>query len=423
MSTRRGTLLWIDVPGLGSRVSAQPYAEGARMMRVFRGILLPPCDAFGGRLASAVGDSFQIVFRRPTDAVLAAAAVQDRAAQHARGSGERPDLRACVVSGEMRVDRNGVIGDLVDLAARVRGAAGRGDVVLSGDVFAAMDKSRLTAEELGDADGVPAEVRLYRLARARGSDLPFGGVGLARAGRLPGIGPDGLLQGGDSAAARAIAPVRAAVARAVAPARGALGDVAPRVLDLLGSGSAWAGRQYGRLPPGVRALPSAAAARIARIPRKAQVAIAGGLVVLLAAAVLLSTRRTDPIERALAQHDFRAARQELKQIKDGQERVFADARIQEARGSFGPAADGYAKAAKGGERRGLQQLVRMTESKSCDARASAARALGELGDERALPALRKLAQGKFADERRGPFRCSSKRAAREALEQLHTRTG
>ena len=92
MSRTRGTLLWIDVPGLGGRVSAQPYAEGARMMRVFRGILLPPCDAFGGRLASAVGDSFQIVFRRPTDAVLAAAAVQDRAAQHARDSGEREPL-------------------------------------------------------------------------------------------------------------------------------------------------------------------------------------------------------------------------------------------------------------------------------------------------------------------------------------------
>src|SRR5207245_11294707 len=132
-------------------------------------------------------------------------------AQHAQDTGERLDLRACVVSGEMRVDRNGVIGDLVDLAARVRGAAARSDVVLSGDVFAAMDKSQLSAEELGDADGVPAEVRLYRLARARGSDLPFGGIGLARAGRLPGIGPDGLLERGESPVTRAIAPLRAAV--------------------------------------------------------------------------------------------------------------------------------------------------------------------------------------------------------------------
>jgi hypothetical protein len=285
--------------------------------------------------------------------------------------------------------------------------------VLSGDVFAAMDKSRLTAEELGDADGVPAEVRLYRLARSRGSELPFGGVGLARAGRLPGIGPDGLLESGGSPVARAIAPLQTAV-------RG----FGPRVLDVLGSGSTWARRQAGRLPPGVRALPAAAVARIARIPRKARIAIAAALVVLVAGTAFLATRRNDPIDRALAQHDFRAATRELKQIKDGQERVFADARIQEARGSFGPAAEGYAKAAKGGERRGLQQLVRMTESKSCDARASAARALGELGDERAVPALRKLAQARFADERhRGAFRCSSKRAAREALEQLHIQSG
>jgi hypothetical protein len=339
--------------------------------------------------------------------------VQDRAAQHALDSGERPDMRACVVSGEMRVDRNGVIGDLVDLAARVRGAAGRGDIVLSGDVFAAMDKAQLSAEELGDADGVPAEVRLYRLARTRGSDLPFGGIGLARAGRLPAIGPDGLLQSGESPVVRAITPVRVAV-------RG----LAPRTADLLGSGSAWARRQVARLPPGIRVFPAAVAARIALIPGKARVAIAAGLVVLLGATVLLATRRNDPIEHALAQHDFRAARRELKQIKDGQERVFADARIQEARGSFGPAADGYAKAAKGGERRGLQQLVRMTESMSCEARASAARALGELGDHRAIPALRKLARRRFADERNGgAFRCSSKRAAREALEQLHIQTG
>ena len=408
MSRTRGTLLWIDVPGLGSRVSAQPYAEGARMMRVFRGILLPPCDAFGGRLASAVGDSFQIVFKRPTDAVLAAAAVQDRAAEHARSTGERPDLRACVVSGEMRVDRNGVIGDLVDLAARVRGAAGRGDVVLSGDVFAAMDKARLTAEELGDADGVPAEVRLYRLARTRGSELPFGGVGLARAGRLPEIGPDGLLQGRDSRIARFVAPVRTA-----------LRGVAPRVHELAGSAADRSRRLLDRLPPRLRAMPAALSARISRIPRKAQVAIAAGVALILGATLFLANRHADPIERALAQRDFRAARRELKQLKDGQERVFADARIQEARGSFGPAADGYAKAAKGGERRGLEQLVRMTQSKSCEARSSAARALGELGDDRAIPPLRKLVQRKFPDEREGAFRCSSKRAAREALEQLH----
>jgi PBS lyase HEAT-like repeat len=407
MATKRGALLWIDAPGLGNRISARAYAEGARMMRVFRAILLPPCDAFGGRLVAAVGDSFQIVFRRPTDAVLAAAAVQDRAAEHGRETGDRPDLRACVVSGQLRVDRDGVIGDLVDLAARVRGAAGRGDVVLSGDVFAAMDKAQLTAEELGDADGVPGEVRLYRLVRTRGSDLPFGGVALAKAGKLPQVGPDGLVAQGP--------PAR--MNRALVPLQTALKRISPRAVQLAGAVSAGAQRALASVAEGTRPLRSAVMAKVAHVPRKAQLAIAAGLAILLGVTAVL-VARNDPFDRALAQRDFRAARRELKNIKDGQERVFADARIHEARASFGPAAEGYAKAAKSGDRRGLQQLMRMTESTSCEARASAARALGELGDSRAVPALRKLMHAKFPDERDGVLRCSSKRAAREALEQL-----
>lgn len=413
MHRTRGTLLWLDVPGLGARIAAQPYSDAARSMRVFRGIVLPPCDAFGGRLASAVADSFQIIFRRPTDAVLAAAALQDRAAQHAAATGERFDMRACVVSGEMRVDRDGILGDLVDLAARVRGAASRGDVVLSGDVFATMDKSQLTGEELGEADGIPPEVRLYRLVRTRGGQLPFGGVGLAKAGVLPDIGNDGVVDDADSKVVRAVAPLRAVV-------RG----VGPRVRDLAAIGTEWVHRATARLPMDrVRALASGAAVRVSRLPRNARIGAAAGLVLVLVLGLFLLRR--DPIDRALANNDLRAARRELKNIKDTEERVFADARIQEARGSFGPAAEGYAKAARNGERRGLKELVRMTESKSCDARVNAAHALGELGDARAVPALRKLARGKFADESREPgvFRCNSRRAARDALEQLGTRAG
>src|SRR5437870_9725964 len=105
MSRMRGTLLWIEVPGLGSRIAAQPFADAARTMRTCRAIVLPACEAFGGRLAFAAGDSFQFVFRRAGPALLAAAAAQDRAAQHARAGGEKIDLRACAVSGEMRIDR------------------------------------------------------------------------------------------------------------------------------------------------------------------------------------------------------------------------------------------------------------------------------------------------------------------------------
>ena len=149
------------------------------------------------------------------------------------------------------------------------------------------------------------------------------------------------------------------------------------------------------------------------------------LAVAVAAGAAFVALRGDPLDRALSRHDFRAARRELKRVKDTPERAYDEARIQEARGSFGPAATGYVKAVQSGEKRGLQQLMKMTESRSCDARTNAARALGELGDPRAVRALQKLEKSKFADERQdaGVFRCSSKRAAREALEQLRSRSG
>jgi adenylate cyclase len=414
MSRIRGTLLWIDIPGLAARIASQPYAEAARTGRICRAFILPVCEAFSGRLGSTVGDSLLVIFRRPTDALLAGAAVQDRAAQRSRAGEEALDLRICAVSGELRVDRNGVLGDLVDLASRVRGAAGRGDVVLTGDVFAGMDHAQLSAEELGDADGVPGDVRLYRLARnGRSPELPYGGTALAKAGPLPAVTGDGILEGRP--------PVWT---RSITFARGLATTVAPLARRAAGAVSARWRRLAAALPAGVRELGRTASARLARIPLR--IRLVGAAVALAAASVaLFLSARSDPLDRALAQRDFRAARSELKQIKDEPARAYGEGRIQEARGSFAPAAASYASAARSGDRRGLKQLIRMTENGSCEVRATAARALGELGDADALPALHKLERGRFADERGKPrpFRCSSRRAAREALEQLRSRPG
>src|SRR5438445_744864 len=170
----------------------------------------------------------------------AAAAVQDRAAQHSRAGGEKLDLRACAVSGEMRVDRNGVFGDLVDLAGRVRGVAGRGEVVVTGDVFAAIGRTPVSAEELAESDGVPGDVRLYRLARARGSDLPYGGIGLARAGRLPEIRAEGMLDDGESAISRALGRAGAL--------RGKVAPLRNKMAPAFGAASRWGRRALRSLP-------------------------------------------------------------------------------------------------------------------------------------------------------------------------------
>jgi general stress protein YciG len=98
--------------------------------------------------------------------------------------------------------------------------------------------------------------------------------------------------------------------------------------------------------------------------------------------------------------------------------VAARAAAQESHGDFKSDAQRYADASRRGDSRSFQKLVAMTRSPQCDARSQAADALGGVRSGKSTAALRRLASANFADEPRSPglFSCSSRRAARKALE-------
>ncbi len=75
-------------------------------------------------------------------------------------------------------------------------------------------------------------------------------------------------------------------------------------------------------------------------------------------------------------------------------------------------------AARKGDPRALNRLVAMTRADTCGARTEAAKALAGVRNPKAVAALRKLARSSFQDESDSPgiFSCSSRRAARKALE-------
>jgi hypothetical protein len=128
--------------------------------------------------------------------------------------------------------------------------------------------------------------------------------------------------------------------------------------------------------------------------------------------------RTDPVERAVLRGDLRTARRELRQVH-GPSRAYDAGRIQEAQKAYGPAAASYLAAQQNGDSRGLDRLLEMSRSRKCRARIAAANALGELGDDRSVRALRALAKRKYSDER--GRNCSTRRAARAALERARSR--
>lgn len=101
------------------------------------------------------------------------------------------------------------------------------------------------------------------------------------------------------------------------------------------------------------------------------------------------------------------------------ERSYAVGKAEEKQGEFKSAAESYLTAARKGDARGLKKLVAMTHAPKCEARSEAADALGTLRGKKATAALRKLAKGHFKDESRTPgiFSCSSRRAAKKALER------
>ncbi|GAC1538513.1 MAG: hypothetical protein NVS2B9_05130 [Myxococcales bacterium] len=311
----------------------------------------------------------------------------------------------------------------MNIAARIEAIAEAGEVLFTEAVFLSMNKAEVPAEEHGvhQLKGISRPVRVYRVPKGSyelnakdgadsteglGASPPYGGIGLARAGKLP---PTDI----------------ASLARHT--------EVGPR---LLAATTSLAGdlqralvphRTVGTLKAVVERLfkrPTGGGGEV-RAPVTWVLLAVAAASVLAAFLVYLFILRGDAVERAIARGDAQGARAEVKRMPAGPARSYDEGVIEEFRGSFGRAASDYEGAARGGDGRGYKRLVRMTQDARCSARSSAAHALGQLGDKSAASALTVLQKARFSDEGEDTtigsiFGCSSRRAAREALARLGT---
>jgi class 3 adenylate cyclase len=200
MRTENLAIVFVDIAGFTPRTSAQTREENRSMLRRFDGVVRPVVRAYSGRVVKTMGDAFLLTFRSPTNALLCSMAIQDLLAEADAGIDplERFTVRAAVNVGDVRVKGGDVFGEAVNIAARIEGKAGAGEIYFSESVFLSMTRTEVPSEEVGYADlkGIPGKVRLYRVPRAddvvAGSPrqrertgltpftLPFGGRGLDR---------------------------------------------------------------------------------------------------------------------------------------------------------------------------------------------------------------------------------------------------
>jgi TolB-like protein/class 3 adenylate cyclase len=151
--TRRlAAILAADVVGY-SRLMGEDEAGTAQALRDHRAAADPLIAEHGGRIVKTAGDGMLIEFGSVVGAVQCAIALQMLMVERNAGiPGERRmDLRIGVHLGDVLIDGDDIIGDGVNIAARLEGIAKPGGICISEDAFRQV-RGRIDAEfdDLGE---------------------------------------------------------------------------------------------------------------------------------------------------------------------------------------------------------------------------------------------------------------------------------
>jgi adenylate cyclase len=143
------SILFADLAGFTPFAERSSPQAVANMLNAYFSRIIPLMEDLGGEVHQVVGDEVMVIFNKggdhPDHAVLAAragAALQDAAADVAREHPDWPRFRAGVNSGDVLAGvvggsrghrKHGVVGDTVNLAARLQAEAPVGEVVVGAE--------------------------------------------------------------------------------------------------------------------------------------------------------------------------------------------------------------------------------------------------------------------------------------------------
>jgi len=171
-ATRRlAAILAADVAGY-SRLMGEDEAGTAQALREHRSTADPRVAEHGGRIVKTAGDGVLIEFASVVGAVECALALQRLAEERNAGiAGERRmDWRIGIHLGDVLVEGDDILGDGVNIAARLEGLAEPGGVCVSEDAFRQV-RGKVDAEfaDIGEQSlkNIARPIRVYRLVGQR----------------------------------------------------------------------------------------------------------------------------------------------------------------------------------------------------------------------------------------------------------------
>src|SRR5713226_9071168 len=168
-ATRRlAAILAADVAGY-SRMMGADEAGTARALREHRTAADPLVAKHGGRIVKTTGDGALIEFGSVVGAVDCALALQQLTAERNAGiAGEsRMEWRIGIHLGDVLVEGDDILGDGVNIAARLEGIAEPGGICVSEDAFRQVrGKVDVEFADIGEQSlkNIARPVRVYSLA-------------------------------------------------------------------------------------------------------------------------------------------------------------------------------------------------------------------------------------------------------------------
>jgi TolB-like protein/class 3 adenylate cyclase len=173
-STRRlAAILAADIVGY-SRLMGLDEAGTVQALRDHRGAADPLIAQHGGRIAKTTGDGGLIEFGSVVGAVECALALQRLAAERNAGTlaERRMEWRIGVHIGDVLIEGEDILGDGVNIAARLEGIAEPGGICISDDAFRQIrGKVEIECADMGEQSlkNIVRPLRIYRVEPASGT--------------------------------------------------------------------------------------------------------------------------------------------------------------------------------------------------------------------------------------------------------------
>ncbi len=165
---RLAAILAADVVGYSRLMEADETGTLAQLKSIRKELIDPKIEEHGGRVVKTTGDGLLIEFPSAVDAVRNAVEIQRAMIKRNEDipGDRRMDFRVGINLGDIIIDGDDIHGDGVNIAARLEGLCGPGEVFISGTVHDHVEgKLAATFDDLGEQTikNITKPVRAYRV--------------------------------------------------------------------------------------------------------------------------------------------------------------------------------------------------------------------------------------------------------------------